>query len=152
MPTQQLSPSQWVVDVSALSNAAGNFLSLAGGTITTVVSVAAVAAVVGICVINNKDLPPWAQVALGTGTVAGVVYDPKKDQTRIHQEFQQPVDNASIATAPNSSTNTELLSAPDISVMRSQPSPPPDPEWLQDSNELDDSGEWLTPKEVAMMA
>lgn len=140
MPREKLEPSQWVVDVVALSGGAAEFLSKAGGTITTAIAVVSVATVVGVCVISSKDLPPWAQLILGTSGVAGVVYDPKKGQTDIKQEFQQPVDNA-IAAAPGSSYTTSSTEMHE---------PVPSAYTLpQLDNDLDDNGEWLTPHEAA---
>lgn len=135
MPREKLEPSQWVVDVVALSGGAADFLSKAGGTITTGIAVISVATVVGVCVVSSKDLPPWAQLILGTSGVAGVVYDPKKGQTDIKQEFQQPVDNA-IAAAPGSYYSTETPSQSAYTLP-------------QFDNDLDDEGEWLTPEEAA---
>lgn len=137
MPREKLEPSQWVVDVVALSGGAAEFLSKAGGTITTGIAVISVATVVGVCVVSSKDLPPWAQLILGTSGVAGVVYDPKKSQTDIKQEFQQPVDNA-IAAAPGSYTSTDMPTP----AQSSYTLPPL-------NNDLDDDGEWLTPQEAA---
>lgn len=135
MPREKLEPSQWVVDVVALSGGAADFFSKAGGTITTGIAVVCVATVVTISVVNSKDLPSWAQLLLGTSGIAGVIYDPKRGQTDIKQEFQQPVDNA-IAAAPGSYTSTET--------------PSPSPYTLpQFDNDLDDEGEWLTPEEAA---
>jgi hypothetical protein len=136
MPKEKLEPSQWVVDVVALSGAAGEFLSQAGGTITTAIAVISVASVVGICVVSSKDLPPWAQLILGTSGVAGVIYDPKKGQTAIKQEFQQPVDNVT----SGAQTITETVAPPITPSAYTLP---------MIDNDLSDDGEWLTPEEAA---
>jgi hypothetical protein len=142
MPKEKLEPSQWVVDVVALSGAAGEFLSQAGGTITTAIAVISVASVVGICVVSSKDLPPWAQLILGTSGIAGVVYDPKKGRTDIKQEFQQPVDNAmlSVKEGITSMSGSHAVTGMPAESNYSLP---------QFDNDLDDNGEWLTPEEAA---
>jgi hypothetical protein len=126
MPKEDLKPSQWVVDVCALADASGRFLQEAGGTITTVVAVACVSTIVGVCVFLVRDLPPWAQLLLGVSGAGGVTYDPKKGS--VTQQFQKPVENA-IATP--STTINEAPAASNSHLI-----------------EQDDDDEWVTPQEV----
>jgi hypothetical protein len=127
MPKEELRPSQWVVDAVTLTDAAGRFWREAGGALTTIAAVFTVGGVVVFCVARALELPPWAQIALGSTGTASIVYDPRKGN--VQQNFTKPVENVSTSVMGPAATVTDTGA---IST-----APP-----------HDDEDEWVSPQEV----
>jgi len=122
-------------------DAVGDFIEKTGGTLTTCVSIVAIASTVVILSLNKIDLPAWAQTLLAAGGLGGIIYDPKKASV-VQQQFQRPVENVAASSGSMSNISEMNVSADGYSL-------PPTEEYPTTGGFDSPDDEWLSPTEAA---